>query len=168
VRTGYILGHNGQPLQIRFSVKDGMAIREGDIMLGPAEQVATSPEEVRTSPTHRPGGPEFGIVIDGSAFRWPGGVVPYYIDPSVPDPQGVRDAIAHIEANTVGVDLVPYSGQADYVHFYKGDGCWSSVGKQGGRQLVSIGTGCNAPVAVHEILHALGMEHEQSRCDRDS
>jgi N-acetylneuraminic acid mutarotase len=33
---------------------------------------------------------------------------------------------------------------------------------------VSIGTGCNAPVAVHEILHALGMEHEQSRCDRDS
>jgi len=58
----------------------------------------------------------------------------------------------------------------DYMSFEKKSGCFSHVGKKryGGKQTVSIGYGCEfKSIALHEILHALGIFHEQSRPDRD-
>ena len=71
----------------------------------------------------------------------------------------------------------------DYLQYFRGTGCWSQVGKTGGRQPVSIGYGCEAvrifgkfcskfvglqlSIVAHETLHALGLWHEQSRTDRD-
>lgn len=46
--------------------------------------------------------------------------------------------------------------------------CWSQVGKRGGKQQLSLGSGCeNKGRAIHELMHALGFLHEQSRQDRD-
>lgn len=47
--------------------------------------------------------------------------------------------------------------------------CYSNLGMVGGRQDISIGMGCTkkAGIIQHEILHALGRIHEQSRHDRD-
>ncbi|KAJ8303518.1 hypothetical protein KUTeg_019914 [Tegillarca granosa] len=59
-------------------------------------------------------------------------------------------------------------GHNDYVFFYKGSGCWSYVGKIGGQQHLSLGPGCGSVnIAIHEMCHAIGMAHEQSRSDRD-
>ena len=41
---------------------------------------------------------------------------------------------------------------------YKGSGCSSYVGRQGGVQYLSLGTGCASSIGViiHEFMHAIG------------
>ncbi|XP_072418112.1 meprin A subunit alpha-like isoform X1 [Chiloscyllium punctatum] len=66
------------------------------------------------------------------------------------------------------VDFKPYDGEETYIIFQKLDGCWSSVGDLHSGQTVSIGERCDYKAIVeHELLHALGFYHEQSRTDRD-
>ena len=46
--------------------------------------------------------------------------------------------------------------------------CFSTTGKSGGKQPLSLGKGCTTKgVVIHELLHALGMMHEHCRADRD-
>ena len=46
--------------------------------------------------------------------------------------------------------------------------CSSSVGKSGGQQNITLGPGCfRLGTVLHEMMHALGIVHEQSRPDRD-
>ncbi|XP_066561506.1 meprin A subunit alpha isoform X1 [Amia ocellicauda] len=66
------------------------------------------------------------------------------------------------------VDFKPYEGEHTYLSIQKLDGCWSYVGDFHEGQNVSIGAGCDTKAIVeHELLHALGFYHEQSRSDRD-
>ena len=49
-----------------------------------------------------------------------------------------------------------------------GSGCSSSVGRRGGQQFIRLAPGCTTGNTIHEIGHALGLWHEQSREDRNS
>ena len=60
--------------------------------------------------------------------------------------------------------------QWNYIEFRSPltDECSSYIGRQGGRQIIKLGQGCNnTGIIIHEICHSLGLWHEQSRPDRD-
>ncbi|CAP24166.2 Protein CBR-NAS-29 [Caenorhabditis briggsae] len=69
------------------------------------------------------------------------------------------------------IEFRPRTFQKEYLLFIGNDeGCWSTVGRDTsqGKQVVSIGEGCeHFGVTSHELAHALGIFHEQSRFDRD-
>lgn len=52
----------------------------------------------------------------------------------------------HIEKNTCirfkAANL--HNLPPDYIEFNRGSGCWSSVGRTGGQQTISIGYGCES------------------------
>nr|XP_019962299.1 PREDICTED: high choriolytic enzyme 2-like [Paralichthys olivaceus] len=62
-----------------------------------------------------------------------------------------------------------YWWQRNYIYFYSGPGCFSNIGRKGGRQYISLKKNACVvnQVVQHEVLHALGFHHEHKRTDRD-
>ena len=99
--------------------------------------------------------------------------------------QRVANAMATLEKETVLSFRKWRDGDKDFVviaDFGPGadadrGGCWSSVGKIGGAQMLNLGRrrngkyggGCaeHEDPITHELLHAAGLFHEQDRPDRD-
>ncbi|EYC45169.1 hypothetical protein Y032_0436g1425 [Ancylostoma ceylanicum] len=56
----------------------------------------------------------------------------------------------------------------DKIRVFYEKGCWSFVGRRGGKQDLSLGKGCDSvATATHELGHALGFYHTMARHDRD-
>lgn len=162
-RTGYIRGPNGQPMLVRFIDVNGIGYYQGDIVLGPVDGIPTSPEQI---PLRQ--GPELGVAIDGYENRWGANHVPYVIDGSIQNDAEILAGIDLIR-QTTRLTFAPRVGQSNYVRFVATNECSSSVGMQGGQQEIRIDESrCFRGSVAHEILHALGMWHEMSRCDRDT
>ncbi|XP_039612290.1 high choriolytic enzyme 1-like isoform X1 [Polypterus senegalus] len=72
-------------------------------------------------------------------------------------------------ANGTCIRFVPRSHESNYLNIQSKTGCWSFLGLNGGAQPMSLqAPGCTwSGVAAHELMHALGFVHEQSRIDRD-
>ncbi len=183
VRTGFISGATFTDNPVHYEVVDGRDFVEGDIFLGTVEELERSAGLVSAtaaSPAGDTGAPPagdtgsiaHGVAITGSQYRWPNGLMPYEVDGALPNQQRVTDAIAHWEANTnlrfVRRTAANAAQYPNYVHVFRGDGCWSHVGMRGGRQDLSLADGCGLGAAIHEFGHAWALWHEQSREDRDS
>ena len=106
---------------------------------------------------------------------WPNGTVPYDIGKRMSSRTRrlISKSIAHWENETCLRFVPAFVGSqqlyTDYVMFIrKFRGCYSnSIGRLGGKQVINLGRGCGSLVIiVHEIGHAVGFFHEQSRPDR--
>lgn len=111
-----------------------------------------------------------GLVKQSSL--WPGGIVPYLFDASVPenDRNVVKQCFNEYHTKTC-IKFVEKTREEDYVLIKNTQtGCWSSVGRIGGKQEVNLQSGgCTKTIGTpcHELMHTLGFLHEQSRTDRD-
>jgi hypothetical protein len=100
-----------------------------------------------------------GLVKESS--RWKERTVPYVIASSVSatDRQIIKRAI-DIYLSQTCIKFVPRTSEKDYVSIENSNsGCWSSVGRIGGKQVVNLQQGgCTSKIGtiLHELLHALG------------
>jgi hypothetical protein len=171
VRLGYIQGVSFRSKPVQFAVVNKMAIFEGDIVLGNADDMTNRAEKTGLLPK---ASILKGIGITGMRYRWPNYTLPYEIDSTLTDKARVTDAISHWHAST-RIRFVQRTAQnasqyPNYVKFIPdASGCWSMVGMQGsGQQGVGLASGCSKGNAIHEIGHTVGLWHEQSREDRDT
>jgi hypothetical protein len=139
------------PTHIHYKLEDGFGVAFGDVLLGEPKA----------------GTAESGTTEAPVTSRWPRGPIAYFIKSEVVDPDRILRAIDYFNRNTPA-QFVPYSQHEDALVFEQGRGCKSYVGKIGGHQPIIIEPGCQTQEILHEMMHALGFVHEQSRTDRDS
>ena len=98
-------------------------------------------------------------------------IIPYEIDPVIDSIAKYRAALIsafyELEAFTC-LRFRLRTNEENFLSFDDLEGCWSYVGKIGGKQMISLGKGCKTKgKATHEILHAIGFVHEHQRPGRD-
>ncbi len=176
VRTGIISGENFKNKAVQYAAVDGLAVFEGCIVLGSVDEVE---EQTAAAKAALDAGDDaddvaHGVVVTGQNKRWPNALMPYEIDQALPatNKQRINDAIAHWKQKTaMRFVLRTTSNKAqypNYVRFRPATGCWSQVGMSGGKQEIGLAGGCGLGATIHEIGHAFGLWHEQSREDRNS
>ena len=163
VRESRVSIYQGAPVE--HAVVDGMAIYEGDILLGPASAMSPVPAGSKRSGRS-------AVTITGARYRWPNGTMPYVIASNIPNPERITKAIHHWNTVMAGtVQMVPRTTESNYVVFVLSSSagtCSSYVGMLGyGSQSISVGGYCSTGNMIHEIGHAWGLWHEHTREDRD-
>ena len=137
-------------------IDDEWAIAHGDVLVGSSESIIKLEKD--------------GLPLKVPKPRlWEDGVIPFTIDPSISDYQKneILIAVSTINKQTV-IKFEEAKSQEDKVLFKSGGThCYSYVGRIGGTQDLVLGPDCKASQILHEMLHALGFYHEQSRPDRD-
>ncbi|MCB0357084.1 MAG: hypothetical protein KDD40_08760 [Bdellovibrionales bacterium] len=153
--SGQSLEPQVKPGHVVFQVKmDNWLVTHGDILLGQLKEPVTF-----TQGQYKPPAPKL----------WEQSRIPYVIADNYPYPELIEDVIAYFRENTPIRFVKPQAQDKDGIVFQLGEEhCYSFLGKMGGFQPIFLAEECRGPQIIHEILHALGFIHEQSRTDRDN
>ncbi len=146
---------NSQGVPVKFVLEDGVAVTQGDLIVGALVEENTESESLKNS-----------SVILPIVKLWPSSTIPYHIDEDVPNPERILQALSFFEGTSV--KFVPYSSQPAAIVFTNGsENCKSYIGYHGILQPIMLSPDCKPDDIAHEVMHALGFIHEQSRSDRD-
>ncbi|CAJ1370133.1 unnamed protein product [Effrenium voratum] len=141
-------------------------------------QVAITVDDLNLIGKDTVGGEEAESGSFGAGAPWTDAVVQYCFDPYI-DPtslQNTKTAMSLIQRAVPGIlfRLVKAGTGAcqetPSVHITSDKpGCYADIGMNTwtGSSQMNLQSLCSAGVAVHELLHVLGMAHEQARPDRD-
>ncbi len=169
-----------QSQQVSYVIWENLAVHEGDIILGSASNV------VDPAPEPHPIKKNFGTVgsrIDALNaiarngrlnldYLWFYGIMPYKIRDGFTssERETIMASIQELNLRT-NLNLIPFNGQQNFIELRKKTNMIaagsSPVGRQRHGQVLNLNSNPVSRTVIHELLHAAGMWHEQSRSDRD-
>ncbi len=144
--------------ELAYANVNGDAVAEGDIVLGPIAKIEGTARNAS--------------IVNAGDLWTTGRPVYYRFNGNLSQTQltRARDAVAYWREKT-DVDLREIASEHpdDLIEFRDGGNvCQSNVGRAGGVQYVDVASWCDKGSLTHEIGHAMGFWHEQSRHDRDN
>ena len=131
-------------------------VYQGDILLTPQQAAALDGDATR------------GAATTEAVRHWPQGRIPYYISPSLPNPDRVTRAVNQMASDAKLSFQRLSAASGNCVRFVRGTGNSSYLGRKGGVQDIEVSDSASVGVIMHEICHAAGLFHEHSRTDRDA
>lgn len=170
--------------QVTVEVLDGLAILDGDMVLGPKQYILNPAPVEETVPVTGDYNTRKSalLALSNRVFLWPNGVIPYEIDSELKSrPDQIKEIHSAVQTlnNDTNLHLVPRTNESVFLKYVKndGDGTFADVGYPGWIhtfhvtsevQEVNLASWATASDIIHETLHVAGCRHEQSRNDRDA
>ncbi|KAJ2998110.1 hypothetical protein HDV02_004787 [Globomyces sp. JEL0801] len=171
--TTYTVDVGGRPVEYFLTtVPSGktLAITNGDLVLGEVKEEFE--KNIVDTPILTLHEPFATMELDRSSFTrllWPNKTLNFSWG-SVQDSAKMKLIQAMEDwkrLNDIRFQEVPVNSTENHVEMSDGSGCFANVGMIGGKQILGLSVSCDMRSARHELAHALGFIHEQSRPDRD-